>query len=288
MRRTPSGGRPPGCTSSGSNVPSSPTRARQTVTLRPSSSARAPMCGESARTTSTSSRAGRARSRIRSSGSILPRVRHALLVLRPELGLRRPSTSSRSSAASAAARAYTSPASSSSSIRNARLSRDRPRVELLHRAVDRHARLDVARHERALDRSRAAPARQQRRVDVQPEPLLEELLRDEPPVGDRPRPSARRDRGPARAVSGWSTRIPSRSAARFAGGARASGRGRRGASGRVSSAADLVGRRRAARGRRRRRAPWRRPRSALNARRARAAGAASRAPRGATRHRSGR
>ena len=43
--------RPPsGCTSSGSNEPSSETRARQTVTSRSWSRARAPMCGESART----------------------------------------------------------------------------------------------------------------------------------------------------------------------------------------------------------------------------------------------
>ena len=45
MRRPPSG-----CTSTGSNEPSSATRARQIVTPRPWSSARAPMCGESART----------------------------------------------------------------------------------------------------------------------------------------------------------------------------------------------------------------------------------------------
>ncbi len=50
--------RPPfGCTSSGSNDPSSPTRARQTVTSLPSSCVRAPIWGESARTRSTSSRA---------------------------------------------------------------------------------------------------------------------------------------------------------------------------------------------------------------------------------------
>ena len=53
---------PSGCTSSGSNAPSSPTRARQTVTGRPCSSARAPMCGERARTRRTSSSAGRSRS----------------------------------------------------------------------------------------------------------------------------------------------------------------------------------------------------------------------------------
>ena len=69
MRRPPSG-----CTSSGSNEPSSATRARQIVTPRPWSSARAPMCGESARTRSTSSTAGRSRSSRRSSARDLLRV----------------------------------------------------------------------------------------------------------------------------------------------------------------------------------------------------------------------
>ena len=45
MRRPPSG-----CTSTGSNDPSSATRARHTVRPRPWRSARAPMCGERART----------------------------------------------------------------------------------------------------------------------------------------------------------------------------------------------------------------------------------------------
>ena len=57
IRRPPSG-----WTSTGSNDPSPATWARQIVRLRPWSSARAPMCGESARTRSTSSTAGRSRS----------------------------------------------------------------------------------------------------------------------------------------------------------------------------------------------------------------------------------
>ena len=61
---------PWGWSSSGSKPPSAPTRARQTVTGRPASSVRAPMCGLRARTTRTSSAAGRSRSSHRSSGPI--------------------------------------------------------------------------------------------------------------------------------------------------------------------------------------------------------------------------
>ena len=45
---------------------------------------------------------------------------------------------------------------------------DRPGVELLRRAVDGDSRLRVAGHDRALDGSGAAPARQERRMHVQP------------------------------------------------------------------------------------------------------------------------
>ena len=59
---------------------------------------------------------------------------------------------------------------------------DRPGVERLDRPVDRDACLLVAGHERPLDRSRAAPARQQRRMDVEPQRALEQLVRDQEPV----------------------------------------------------------------------------------------------------------
>ena len=58
------------------------------------------------------------------------------------------------------------------------LRRDRAGVERLDRLVDRHARLAVAREDRPLDRRRAAPPRQQRRMDVQPERAREQPGRD--------------------------------------------------------------------------------------------------------------
>ena len=85
--------------------------------------------------------------------------------------------------------------------------------------MDRDAGLRVAGHERALDRRRAAPARQQRRVDVQPEAALEQRLRDQQRRRRRGRSSSRRElelrRRPLRLEHG----MPSRSAATFAGGA---------------------------------------------------------------------
>jgi hypothetical protein len=62
---------------------------------------------------------------------------------------------------------------------------DRPGVEALLHLHDRHAGLAIAGQHRALDRRRAAPARQQRGVDVDAaEPRdLEDLPRQDPPVG---------------------------------------------------------------------------------------------------------
>jgi len=48
------------------------------------------------------------------------------------------------------------------------LSRDRPGVELLDQLDDRDSCLLVARHQRPLDRRSPTPARQERRVDVEP------------------------------------------------------------------------------------------------------------------------
>ena len=123
------------------------------------------------------------------------------------------------------------PASSSASIGNARCAAIGPAsssftVSWIVTPVSR-----VAGHDRALDRRRSAPARQQRRMDVEPEPARRAGLRDQQPVGaddDDRRPEARaRPSG----RSGWSTGMPSRSAASFAGGgverpapARAAGR----------------------------------------------------------------
>jgi len=48
--------------------------------------------------------------------------------------------------------------------------------------MDGDARAGVARHERALDRRRPAPARQQRRMHVEPEPAVEQRVGDQQPV----------------------------------------------------------------------------------------------------------
>ena len=149
---------------------------------------------------------------------------------------RRARTSSRRTATSAA-RAKTSSASSSEPIGNARLRGDRAGVQRLDRLVDRHAGLRIPGHDRALHRRRPAPARQQRRMDVEPR-----SARRAAPQGSRARtrtrrPSARRGRAPRAGRSGCRTGIPSPSATTFAGGA-ASRRPRpAGASGRVRSAA---------------------------------------------------
>ena len=91
-----------------------PRRARQTVTRRPCSSARAPMCGDSARTRRTSSSAGRSRSSSRSAGPILSAYVTPSSLCGTNSGRRaRASTSSSRSAATPAARANTAPASSS-------------------------------------------------------------------------------------------------------------------------------------------------------------------------------
>ena len=61
---------------------------------------------------------------------------------------------------------------------------DRAGVELLDRLVDRDAGLGVARKQGALDRGRPTPARQQRRVHVQPHAALEQIVRDQQSVSD--------------------------------------------------------------------------------------------------------
>ena len=63
------------------------------------------------------------------------------------------------------------------------LRRDRPGVELRHELDDRHSGLLVAGHQRTLDRRGASPAREQRRVDVQPQRPVENRLGDQHAVG---------------------------------------------------------------------------------------------------------
>ena len=64
------------------------------------------------------------------------------------------------------------------------LSGDGARVELRRRPVNRDPGLVVPRHDRPLDRGRAAPAGKQRRMDVEPVRAVEEALGDERAVGD--------------------------------------------------------------------------------------------------------
>ena len=185
MRRPPSG-----CTSSGTSEPVSPTRARQIVTRRPCSSARAPMRGRE--------RADPAQAPVRVreielavGRADLVGVGDALRRLRPELGL-----GSGENAVEQLRRHLGRPRVHGAGIvvgrdRERPLGRDRARVELGHRAVDRHPGLRIARQDGPLDRRRPAPPRQERRMDVEPEPAPEQLGRDQEPVRDdhdRPRP----------------------------------------------------------------------------------------------------
>ena len=96
--------------------------------------------------------------------------------------------------------------------------RDRAGVERGHRLVDRDAGLLVAREDRALDRRGAAPARQQRRVHVQPERPVEQRLRDEQAVREITIASTGSS-GSVRLL-GLVHRTPSRSATSFVGGRR--------------------------------------------------------------------
>ena len=103
------------------------------------------------------------------------------------------------------------------------------------RAMDRDAGLVVARHDRALDRRGAAPARQQRRMDVEPERALEQLVRDQEAVGaddDRVGGDLDGSRRASRAARRGSRAAPPTS---FAGGGASCRPRPRGLSGRVSS-----------------------------------------------------
>ena len=144
--------------------PVSPTRARQTVTGRPCSSARAPMCGDSARTCRTSSSAGRSRSSIAVGGRDLVGVGDAVGGLRHERRRSAPRGRRRAAAPPPPPPARTPrprrPPARSGTRSCAAIG---PGVELLHGLVDRDARLGVTGQDRALDGCGAAPAGQQRR-----------------------------------------------------------------------------------------------------------------------------
>ena len=157
-------------------------------------------------------------------------VGRAVLGLRLEPRLRRaPSSSSR--AAISPQRAKTA-AGVELADRERLLRRDRARVELGDRPVDRHAGLCVAGEDRALDRARprasAAAATGGRSARATARAAAAGCR-----GRTRRRPSASTAAGSS-GFSGWCTGIPSRSATSLAGGAASLRPRPRGASGRVS------------------------------------------------------
>ena len=229
-RRTPCGALPSGCTSTGTNAPSS-SRARQIVTRRPCSSVHAPMCGESARTRSqASTRIVEVRARGRPARSSRRRSRPPRAAARSAAS-GAPRRSGR--AATSAERAKSVPASSSGAIGNVSCAAIGPASSAATVSWIVTPVSVVAGEDRALDRRGAAPARQQRRVHVEPERLVEQRLRDRAARRRRSTITSTGSSGSA-GFSGWSTGMPSRSATSFV-AVGASLRPRpRGASGRVS------------------------------------------------------
>ena len=194
------------------------------------------MCGESARTRFTSSCAGRARSSSRSAGVIFS----AYVTPSSGCGSNAGAGASTSSSSSAAISARAREDRAGVVLRPDRerpLRRDRAGVELRDRAMDRDAGLRVAGHQRALDRRGTAPARQQRRVHVEPERRVRAARPGSAGRTRRRRRCRRRGRRRRRAAPAARTGMPSRSAVSFA-GVGASVRPRpRGLSGRVSRSA---------------------------------------------------
>ena len=173
-RRSSCALRPSGCTTSGTSAPSS-RRARQIVTRRPCSSPHAPMCGESARTRRQASSGivevelavggrdllGVGRRRPRAAARTSASVEHVVEQPRRDLGRAREHLPASSSPIGNRSCAAIGPASSSATV-----------------SWIVTPGLLVAGEDRALDRRGAAPARQQRRVHVQPERPLEQPRRD--------------------------------------------------------------------------------------------------------------
>ena len=226
MRRLPSG-----CTSTGTNAPSS-SRARQIVTRRPCSVVHAPMCGESARTRRHAS-SGSSRSSSRSAGADLLGVGR-----RPSSGCGSNCGVRQHAVRAAAPRprrsgAKTVPASSSGRSGTPPAPRSGPASSA---ATVSWIVTPVSSSPARIARSTGAAPRQRGSsdgMDVQPERLVEQRLRDQQAVG------ADHDRvdglvGGSSGRSGWCTGIPSRSAASFAGGGASLRPRPRGASGRVS------------------------------------------------------
>ena len=235
-----------------------PDRHRPAVAARP-----ARRCAATARARAgRAPRRGRARSSARSAAPILSAYVTPSALCGTNAGLGSARTSSSSSAATLAARSkHRARRRRRAPIGNASCAAIGPGIELLDGLVDRHAGLGVAGEDRALDGRRAAPARQKRRVDVEPERARRAAPRGSAARRRRRRRSARRGRARRSGRSGWRTGMPSRSATTLAGGGATRRPRPRGASGRVSRRRDLVLARRAARARPRRTAPSRRRRS---------------------------
>ncbi len=155
-------------------------RAFQITSGRPSTTARAPMCGDSARTWFTSSATGRVRSRSRSAAVIFSAYVAPSAGWGAEHGLGQ-HVADQACGNLGRARVHGAGVVVGPDV-ECLLRGDRAGVELGRRAMDRDAGLRVAGHERALDRRRTAPARQERRMHVEPEPAVEQRVGDEQAV----------------------------------------------------------------------------------------------------------
>ena len=135
-------------------------RARHTVSGRPSTTPRAPMCGRARARGSRAPPAGRAQSSSRSAGPIFS----AYVAPSSGCGVKPGSgrTSSRRSSATAADRSYTAPASSSGSMANARCAATGPASSS---AVVRWIVTPVSRSPAMIARSTGAAPRQRGRRD---------------------------------------------------------------------------------------------------------------------------
>ena len=136
------------------------------------------MCGDSARIWFRSSVGGRFQSSSRSSG-----VRRSAYVA-PSSGWGTEIRGAREDFLEQFRRELTGPLEDDACVvlgadQEGTLSGDRACIELRRRPVNRDPGLVVPGHDRPLDRRRAAPPREQRRMDVEPARALEQTLGDE-------------------------------------------------------------------------------------------------------------
>ena len=191
------------------------------------------MCGESARTRSCSSRAGRCGSSRRSRGGDLRGVGGLADLRHRREAARSPPSRERACERLEPDRERALVDRARHRRRGRRRTRSSaatgPGVELLDEQHRRDGALGLAGHERALDRRGAAPARERRGVQVDERQRVEQRARHEQAVGD----DARRPR--RRAAAAAAARRPRARAARAR--ARAPGPRRRRAAARLAAAA---------------------------------------------------